>query len=109
VNMSLWRLTLAFLALTATSLLTGCAIQGGYYDEGGYYEPYGEYYGGWGPDYYVVPSYGGEHHHEVEHRESEHRPAVESGHGARTYRAAPASHATPSIPSRPRSGQTRSR
>jgi hypothetical protein len=64
---------------------SGCVVapDGGYYNGysaynayPGYYEPYGAYYGGWGPDYYVAP-YGVAHS---------------------------VSHATPSIPSHSRSG-----
>jgi hypothetical protein len=72
------------------ALLAGCAVGvGGPYVESGYvsgyYEPYGYEYGGWGGGYRVAPPRGGERGH------------AESSHA---YRAAPASHRTPSIPSR---------
>ncbi len=93
-----------FVACMLTVLLPGCVSTGGVYYEGGdYYEPYGYDYGGWGPDFYVVPFHG-EHHDRYEH----HR-AAEDGHKERAYRSAPASRPIPSIPSRPRAGGSRSR
>jgi hypothetical protein len=90
---------LAFVGLTLTVVLSGCILPGGGYGYGGeYYEPYGVDYGGWGPDYRVAPFRGGDHH-----------PGGEGGHGsAHAYRAAPASHSMPSIPSSSRSGGSRS-
>jgi hypothetical protein len=73
----------------------------GYADQMGvdYYEPYGVDYGGWGPGYQVGPF-----------RDGHHRPGGggerSSGHA---YRAAPASHAMPSLPSGARSGGGRGR
>jgi len=107
VNILLRRLMIAFLVLAEMFLLSGCVVHGGYYDEdigGAYYEPYGGYYGGWGAGYYVAPFREGEHHHSEEHR-----PHSEGGHAARAYKPAPASHSMPSIPSRSRSGGSRSR
>ena len=90
------------------ALSAGCAVTAdgyGYgYDSGvgiglDYYEPYGADYGGWGPGYRVAPFRGGDH-----------RPE-RAGSPARqhAYRAAPAARAMPSIPSRSRSGGSRSR
>lgn len=102
-------LGLTFVVLTI--LFSGCVITDGgdgYYDGGDigvtYYEPSGVIYGGWGPGYEVAPFRGSEHRHEVEHRATR-----EGGHAARAYRSAPASHSIPSIPSRSRSGGSRSR
>ena len=107
MNISLLRwLALVFVGLTLTILLSGCVFPGGgyEYDDGvgigaAYYEPYGVYYGGWGPGYHVAPyGHGGDH-----------GPAGAGVHAsARAYRPAPASHSTPSIPSRSRSGGSRS-
>ncbi len=112
----LCRLALVFAVLTLTVLLSGCVAtvgEYGYYDGGDigvdYYESYGVDYGGWGPSYYVAPFRDGDHHRRDEFRRGdEHRQPSESGHAARTYRSAPASHSMPSIPSRPRSGGSRS-
>jgi hypothetical protein len=107
VNMLLlrWLETRVFVVLTLTVLLSGCFFPGGgYYDGGdigaGYYEPSGVVYGGWGPSYHVAPFRGGDH------------PPARSGGGhasAPAYKSAPASHSMPSIPSRSRSGGSRSR
>ena len=86
-----------------TVLSTGCVVTGGGYGyDGGagigldYYEPYGADYGGWGPGYHVAPF-----------RDVDHRPDRGGGRPApHAYRAAPASHSIPSIPSR--SGGSRS-
>ncbi len=110
----LCRLAFVFGVLTLTVLLSGCVSAGGVYYEGGdigadYYEYYGADYGGWGPTYYVAPFREGEHHHRDEFRRGgEHHEVSEGGHAPRTYRSAPASRSMPSIPSRPRSGGTRS-
>lgn len=112
MNILLLRwLGLAFVVLTLTVLLSGCVLVGGeygYYDDGDigvtYYEPPVVEYGGWGHSYYVAPFYGDEHRHEVEHHTTS-----RGGHTARAYRSAPASHSMPSIPSRSRSGGSRSR
>lgn len=102
---------LVFVVLTLTVLLSGCILtEGGYdYYDGGdvgvtYYEPSVIEYGGWGPSYYVVPFRGDEHRHEVEHHTTS-----KGGHAERAYKSAPASHSMPSIPSRSRSGGSRSR
>ena len=86
-----------------TALLLGCiAYGGGGYGYGndalvsgpGYYEPYGTYYGGWGPNYYVAPYRNGGYS----------RPSRgESQPAAHAFRSSPASHTTPSIPSEQRS------
>ena len=89
-----WRVSvLAFFVLT---MLYGCVVAGAGYDGdvgvayvGGYYEPPGYVYGGWSPGYHVGPPHGGER-----------RPEGPS----RSYRSAPSSHPTPSIPTRPRRG-----
>jgi hypothetical protein len=49
----------------------------------GYIQPYGYEYGGWGPGYYVGPGRGGD------------RRGPSASH---TYRSAPQSRPTPSIP-----------
>ena len=100
------RLVFTFVLLTLTVLLSGCVIGGGGYGYDGdasygatYYEPSGAYYGGWGHDYQVAPFRGGDH-----------RPTGGGGHAsAHAYRSAPASHSMPSMPSRARSGGSRSR
>ncbi len=106
----LLRLAFVFTACTLTVLLPGCVSTGGVYYEGeDYYEPYGFDYGGWGPNYYVVPFHDRDHDHERERLHGgDHRPTTEGGRG-RAYRSAPASRPIPSIPSRPRSGGSRSR
>ncbi|MDR3454902.1 MAG: hypothetical protein P4L96_19225 [Rhodoferax sp.] len=94
---------IAIMAGLFTLLLCGCAVGVGYgYGYGDdvgfgvdYYEPYGGDYGGWGPGYRAGPFGGGE------------RGAVRGGGPSsrqHAYRAAPASRAMPSIPSRGRSG-----
>jgi hypothetical protein len=90
------------LALLLVVGIDGCVATGGGYGGGdvdvgvsaGFYEPYGYAYGGWGPGYYVGPGGGGERR----------------GGNARThnYRPAPASHPTPSIPSRSRGSPSHS-
>jgi hypothetical protein len=105
VNISLLRwLAIAFVIGLFTVLSPGCAVYGGGYGyDGGvgigldYYEPYGAY-GGWGPGYYVGPF-----------RDGAHRLDRGGGHPPpHAYRSAPASHPMPSIPSRSRSGGSRS-
>ena len=66
----------------------------------GYYEPYGAYYGGWAPGYYVAPYRNG-------YVGGSPRGGIQSVSHA--YRAAPASRAAPSIPSASRSGGSRVR
>lgn len=65
-----------------------------------YYDQFGDDYGPWGPDYAVGPYRGGGP-----------RPRRGDAHpgngGGRGFRAAPTSHATPSIPSGPRGGGRR--
>jgi squid-like protein/heterogeneous nuclear ribonucleoprotein A1/A3 len=93
------RVALGFAALApalALTLLNACAVEGvgvdgsvgvvGY--DAGYYEPYGYEYGGWGSGYRVGPGRGGD---------------PRGGHPG-SYRRAPASRPTPSIPNRPRGG-----
>ena len=75
------------------ALPSGCVVPG----DGGYgmdyYEPYGVDYGGWGSGYYVAPYGRGDPH-----------AGRGGGGGQHAYRAAPASHSMPSIPSGGRSG-----
>jgi hypothetical protein len=87
---------------TLAVMSSGCEVVGGGYgyDNGGigaaYYAPYGMDYGGWGPGYQVAPVRGGYN-----------RPGGDGGNsGPHAYRAAPASHAMPSIPSGSRSGDS---
>lgn len=94
------RPALAGLVALFALLPSGCVVGGGY--SAGYapdyYEPYGGIYGGWGSDYRVGPVRGGDRH-------DDHGPA--HGGGAprqHAFRAAPASHGAPSIPSAPRGG-----
>ncbi len=95
-------LAFVFVACMFVLLLFGCVATGGAYYEGGdYYEPYGYDYGGWGPDYYVVPFHEEHHHGDEQHH-------VEGRHDERSYRSAPASRSIPSIPSRSRFGGSRS-
>ena len=107
MNISLLRWSATAVAIGLFMVLaTGCVVAGGGYGyDGGvgigldYYEPYGADYGGWGPGYRVGPI-----------RDGAHRPDRGGGHPpAHTYRPAPASHPMPSIPSRSRSGGSRSR
>jgi ABC-type amino acid transport substrate-binding protein len=81
------------------TMLTACAVTGVGFDgtvgvgyDAGYYEPYGYDYGGWGGDYRVGPGRGGD-------RRGDFRGG---GHPSRSYRPAPASRRTPSIPNRSR-------
>jgi hypothetical protein len=89
------------------ALLNACAVSGasvggdvgvgydtGYYG-GGYYEPWGYEYGGWGDRYHMGPGRGGD-------RRAEHRDEQRDGRGSLSYRSAPASRPTPSIPNHPR-------
>ncbi len=85
---------LGALVLTAlhACVVSGVGVDGtvgvGY--DAGYYEPFGYEYGGWGPGYRVGPGRGGDRR---------------GGHPSGSYRAAPASRSTPSIPSRSRGGR----
>jgi hypothetical protein len=93
------------LGMLALTLLQACAVEGvgvdgsvgvgytgGY--TSGYYEPYGYDYGGWGGGYRVGPGWGGDR------RRGGHAPP-------RSYRPAPASRPTPSIPRGSRGGAHR--
>lgn len=82
------------LGLLVLTMLGGCVVaDGGYGPDvgvsyvGGYVEPAGYVYGGWGGGYHVGPPRGGERGAE---------------HSSGSYRAAPASHGAPSIPTRSR-------
>jgi hypothetical protein len=84
----LW-MALGFGALALT-LVSGCEVSGvgvegdvgvGY--STGYYEPYGYEYGGWGPGYRVGPGRGGDRR---------------GGRPSHSFRPAPATRPTPSIP-----------
>ena len=97
---------IAFAIGLFTVLASGCVVTGGGYgyDDGvgiglDYYQPYGAVYGGWGPGYRVGPI-----------RDGYQRPDRGGGQPApHAYRSAPASRSMPSIPSRSRSGGSRSR
>jgi hypothetical protein len=89
----------AGLGAVLLTLLNACAVTGvgvdgsvgvGY--DAGYYEPYGYEYGGWGGGYRVGPGRGGDR------RGHDWR----GGGPPRSYRPAPASRPTPSIPNHPR-------
>lgn len=90
-------------ACTVTGVGVDGAVGVGY--DVGYYEPYGYDYGGWGAGYRVGPGRGGDRRGDGhgDGRGGER----DDGHGdgrsaSRSYRPAPASRPTPSIPSRPR-------
>jgi hypothetical protein len=83
------------IGVAALWMLNACAVTGvgvdgsvgvGY--DAGYYEPYGYEYGGWGRGYRVGPGRGGD---------------PRGDHPSHSYRPAPASRPTPSIPSHSRS------
>jgi len=83
-------------------LASGCVgPAGGGYETAGYgtyYEqPYGAYYGGWSPGYYVAPPV-------VVERVHDDRFHGRPGPSPRAFHAPPASHPIPSIPSQPRGG-----
>ena len=96
---------IAFVIGLFTALSSGCVVPGdgyGYDARVGigldYYEPYGAFYGGWGPGYNVGP-----------YRDGGHRPGPGGGHPPpHAYRSAPESQSMPSLPSRPRSRDSRS-
>lgn len=112
-----WLPGAAIVATILSALSGGCVAGGGYgyYDEG--YAPYGDYYDGgvliggdyrhhehhehdyrgWGPGYHVAPLRHGEREH-FEHGGGQ-RGGFEHG-GGHSFRSAPASHPTPSLPSR---------
>jgi hypothetical protein len=82
------------LGAIALTMLYACAVDGVGVDTtvgvgyvGGYYEPYGYEYGGWGGGYRVGPGRGGDRR---------------GDHPSHSYRPAPTSRPTPSIPGRPR-------
>jgi hypothetical protein len=88
ITRSRWMATA--LGAVAVTMLYACAVTGvgvdgtvgvGYV--GGYYEPYGYDYGGWGGGYRVGPGRGGDRR---------------GDHPSHSYRSAPASRPTPSIP-----------
>lgn len=81
-----------------TALLSGCVAPADRYRYDtrvsigvGYYEPYGVFYGGWAPGYYVGPIYG-----------NYYRPYPGMRPNPPAYRPAPASRRVPSIPARRR-------
>ncbi len=81
--------TIGFVVLAG---FCGCVATGPGYERGGYAvgydEPYGSEYGAWGAGYHVAPPRRGE------------RRSEEPAH--HTYRAAPRSRPTPSLPTRSR-------
>ncbi len=91
-------------------LLNACAVTGvgvdgsvgvDYYDSG-YYEPYGYEYGGWGGGYRVGPGRGGDRRGDDRRGDDRRGDDRRGGGAARSYRPAPASRPTPSIPNHPR-------
>jgi hypothetical protein len=109
----------ACLGAVALAMLSACEVTGvgvdgsvgvvGY--DAGYYEPYGYEYGGWGPGYRVGPGRGGDRRHEGggdRHQDGggdRHQGGGDrhqGGGASHSYRPAPASRPTPSIPNRPR-------
>jgi hypothetical protein len=90
MNITRNRWMAAALGAVAVTLLYACAVDGVGVDTtvgvgyvGGYYEPYGYDYGGWGGGYRVGPGRGGDRR---------------GDHPSHSYRPAPASRPTPSIP-----------
>lgn len=90
------RLMAIGLGAIALLILQACVVSGEGMDgavgvgigyDYGYYEPYGYDYGGWGGGYRVGPGRGGE---------------VRSNRPSHSFRPAPASRPTPSIPGRSR-------
>jgi hypothetical protein len=93
----------------ALTLLNACAVTGvgvGVDYDAGYYEPWGYDYGGWGHGYRVGPGRGGDRRRDGDHPQGDHpggaRPRGGDHPPPRSYRPAPASRPTPSIPSRSR-------
>jgi hypothetical protein len=93
------RWVAAGLGAVVLTFLNACAVTGVGVDgsvgvdyDAGYYEPYGYEYGGWGGGYRVGPGRGGDR------RGGDRR----AGGPPRSYRPAPASRPTPSIPNHPR-------
>jgi hypothetical protein len=94
MNITRSRWTAAAFGALALTMLYACAVDGVGVDTtvgvgyvGGYYEPYGYEYGGWGGGYRVGPGRGGDRR---------------GDHPSHSYRPAPASRPTPSIPGRSR-------
>jgi hypothetical protein len=94
MNITRGRCMAIALGAFALTMLYACAVEGVGVDTtvgvgyvGGYYEPYGYEYGGWGGGYRVGPGRGGDRRGD--------RPS-------HSYRPAPASRPTPSIPGRSR-------
>jgi hypothetical protein len=94
MNITCKRWIAVALGVVALSMLNGCEVTGASVDGsvgvgyvGGYYEPYGYEYGGWGGGYRVGPGRGDDRR---------------GSHPSPSYRPAPASRRTPSIPSRSR-------
>jgi hypothetical protein len=101
----------AGLGAFALTVLSGCAVTGvgvdgtvgvGY--DAGYYEPWGYDYGGWGYGYRVAPGRGGDRRGDRRDDRRGDRRDDRRGNGdhSRSYRPAPASRPTPSIPGRSR-------
>jgi hypothetical protein len=86
-------LSTALVAGALTSCVAGVGYEGdaGIAYSPGYIQPYGYEYGGWGPGYFVGPGRGGDRR----------------GSSSHTYRSAPQSRPTPSIPRTPRGGGNR--
>ena len=93
--------------------VTGVGVEGGAGYDAGYYEPWGYDYGGWGYGYRVGPGRGGDRRHDGggdghqdgggDRRHDGGGDRHQGGGGAsHTYRPAPVSRPTPSIPNRPR-------
>ena len=89
---------LGLAVLSACAMLDACTVTGGGVDasvgygyDAGYYEPWGYDYGGWGYGYRVGPGRGGE-------RRGGEQRGEHGGQGGRSYRPAPQSRPTPSIP-----------
>ncbi|MES1982992.1 MAG: hypothetical protein V4443_11030 [Pseudomonadota bacterium] len=93
------------LSVLLLALLQACAVNGEGYDTVGvsygvgFYEPYGYEYGGWGPNYMVVPP-----RHNGVWRNDPNRfiGGRRAGAPAPSYRPADPSRRMPSIPSRSR-------
>jgi hypothetical protein len=90
MNITRSRCVAIALGAFALTLFNACAVDGVGVDTtvgvgyvGGYYEPYGYDYGGWGGGYRVGPGRGGDRR---------------GDHPSHSYRPAPASRPTPSIP-----------
>jgi hypothetical protein len=106
MNLSRNRWMAAGIGVLALSLLYGCEVTGvgvdgtvgvGY--DASYYEPYGYEYGGWGREYRVGPGRGGDRRGDWHGDGGGDR---RGGHASPSYRPAPRSRPTPSIPNRSR-------